>query len=91
VTALVNNKKAHRYEMTLGGGVAFADYRKTGNVLTITHVEVPPALEGRGFAAQLMKAILEDIRAKGEKVIPVCSYAVAYMRRHPDQQDLLGR
>jgi len=90
VTGLVNNEKAHRYEMPVEGDLAFANYRLAGDIIRITHVEVPRALEGLGLGSKLMKAILEDIRAKGKKVEPLCSFAAAYMRRHPDQSDLLA-
>jgi predicted GNAT family acetyltransferase len=33
---------------------------------------------------------LSDIRERGtEKVVPVCSYTVRYMEKHPETQDLL--
>jgi predicted GNAT family acetyltransferase len=59
-------------------------------VLLLTHTEVPPALEGRGIAAALVKAALDWARAEGLRVRPLCSYVVAYMRRHPETQDLLA-
>ncbi|NCV81327.1 MAG: hypothetical protein EBW36_04810 [Actinobacteria bacterium] len=38
----------------------------------------------------LLRESLADIRTKGtEKVVPVCSYTVRYMEKHPDTQDLL--
>ncbi|MEI9891242.1 MAG: N-acetyltransferase [Caulobacteraceae bacterium] len=32
---------------------------------------------------------MDQARAEGAKVAPVCPYAVAYMRRHPEYNDLL--
>lgn len=60
----------------------------SGEVMTITHTEVPPPLEGRGIASALMKAALDHAREQGWKVRPACSYANAWMRRHPDYEDL---
>jgi len=38
----------------------------------------------------LLRESLQDIRTRGtEKVVPVCSYTVKYMEKHPDTHDLL--
>ena len=57
----------------------------------MTHTEVPPAFEGRGIAAALVREALAWARAQGLKVWPLCSYVAVYMRRHPETQDLLAR
>ncbi len=64
------------------------DYTLSGDVMTITHTEVPPPLEGRGIASALVKAALDFARERRWKVRPACSYANAWMRRHPDYEDL---
>ena len=71
------------------GGQCLLEYRRAGNTLHITHTEVPPALQGRGLAADLVAAVLTEVRAQGWRVCPVCSYVRTYMRRHPETQDLL--
>jgi predicted GNAT family acetyltransferase len=80
-----------RFELKVGDDVAFAQYRRSPGLLTITHVEAPPALRGAGVAGRLMKGVLELARETGMKVQPLCSYADAYIRRHPEYADLLGR
>jgi predicted GNAT family acetyltransferase len=45
---------------------------------------------GRGIASALVQAAMEVARAEGWKVVPACSYAAAWMRRHPEYRDLLG-
>ncbi|MCC8536958.1 GNAT family N-acetyltransferase [Xanthomonas axonopodis pv. poinsettiicola] len=65
-------------------------YRRDSAGMTITHTLVPEAIAGRGIAAALVEAALEFARASGLKVVPACSYAQAYMRRHPQFQDLLA-
>jgi predicted GNAT family acetyltransferase len=66
------------------GHAAVLDYTLAGSVMTITHTAVPPAIGGRGIAADLMRAALNAARGAGWTVDPQCSYAAAYMRRHPD-------
>ena len=77
----VNNPSASRYELMIEGQMAVADYRLEGNRLAITHVETPPALRGKGVAAELMKFIVEDAHVKGLTIVPVCPYAASYMAR----------
>lgn len=68
------------------------DYRLEGQppsqVMAITHTGVPSALEGQGIAADLARTALETARRQSWKVRPVCSYIVAYLRRHPEYSDL---
>jgi len=79
-----------RFAATIGGRVSIADYRRAGDTLQIVHTEVPQELQGRGIAAALMAAALAYAEANGLKVVPLCSYARAYMRRHPQTSALLA-
>lgn len=79
-----------RFQARVDGQLSVADYRLRGGRMEMTHTEVPPPLAGRGIAARLVRAALEHARANGLKVVPLCSYVRAYMRRHPDTQDLLA-
>ncbi|MDX1975492.1 MAG: GNAT family N-acetyltransferase [Rickettsiales bacterium] len=78
-----NNAAAHRYELVTDGHVCVADYEREGNKLIITHVGVPEALRGQGIAAQVMKGVVDDAKSQGLEIVPVCSYAVAYLKRNP--------
>jgi len=78
------------FQAIVNGQRCVVDYRIAGKVLTITHTFVPPALEGRGIAAQLTQAVLDHARAQQLKVVAVCSYARAYIRRRPENLDLLA-
>ncbi|MHB8286731.1 MAG: GNAT family N-acetyltransferase [Caulobacteraceae bacterium] len=79
-----------RFELDVEGQVAFADYRRQPGRLVIPYVEAPPALRGTGAAGRLMEGVLAAARAEGRKVVPVCSYAAAYMRRHKQHRDLMA-
>jgi len=84
-----HNAAARRFETTVDGALARADYQLGGGVMRMYHTEVPPALEGRGIAGALVKAALAHARAEGLKVEPACGYVRAYMKRHPETHDLL--
>lgn len=84
-----NNEKAHQYEVEVDGEVAFIQYEPTANGIILIHTEVPEALEGHGIAAKLAQTALDDARAQGLAVIPLCPYVARYIRRHPDYADLV--
>jgi uncharacterized protein len=83
MTAIEHERTANRFTAAMEGHVAVLDYTLAGNVMSITHTNVPPAIGGRGVAAELMRAALSAANSNGWSVNPVCSYAVAYLRRHP--------
>jgi predicted GNAT family acetyltransferase len=87
---VVDNVARNRFELTESGHVAFADYQRRNAVLVIPHVEAPRPLRGKGTAARLMEGVLAIVRERGEKVLPTCSYAAAYIRRHKEHHDLLA-
>jgi predicted GNAT family acetyltransferase len=84
-----HNQSASRFEALVEGQLCVASYRIYGKVMMLTHTGVPHALRGRGIAAQLVQAALDHARAQGLKVRPDCSYAEAYIERHPEMLDLL--
>ena len=87
--AVVHNPAASRFEATVDGQLCVAMYRVYGRLMMLNHTGVPHAQRGRGIAAALIAAALDHARAKGLKVRPDCSYAEAYMQRHPETLDLL--
>jgi predicted GNAT family acetyltransferase len=89
MSEVVDNRDRSRFELEEQGLVAFADYRLDGERLVLPHVEAPPALRGTGTAGRLMTGLLDQARARGLKVAPLCPYAAAFIRRHPEYQDLV--
>jgi predicted GNAT family acetyltransferase len=76
-----DNVEAKRFEIGAPGQVVFADYRREGDRLYIDHVEAPVAFRGTGAAGALMEAIVERAHAEGRAIVPVCSYAAAWLKR----------
>lgn len=85
-----DNPARHRFELVVDRHLAFSEYTLDGPVITFTHTIVPPALEGKGVGSRLVSGALGQIRARGLKVIPVCSFVRGYIERHPEWQDLLA-
>jgi hypothetical protein len=95
VSTIDHDTDAQRFSTVVDGQRAVLDYQVSNRIMTITHTGVPPAIAGRGIAAELMHTAVAAASAAGWTVNPVCSYAAAYMRRHPEgserqhEEDLL--
>lgn len=85
-----DNAALNRFELAVDDGVAFLSYRRDGKVLSLNHAEVPANMEGRGVGSRLVREALEITRAAGERVVPRCSFVVAYLKQHPEFDDLRG-
>lgn len=85
---VVDNPERQRFELSLDGHTAFASYRLAGDTFIVPHTEVPREFEGRGIGSALVKGMLENIRARGRKIRPLCSFVASYMQRHPEYDDL---
>lgn len=77
----------HRFSTRVEGLTAVLDYTLSSGTMTITHTGVPQPIGGRGVGADLMRAALNAARAQGRNVEAACSYAAAYLRRHPDENE----
>lgn len=53
-------------------------------VFTIDHTFVDESLRGQGIASKLVRAAVEEIRARGGRPEVTCSYAVAWFEKHSD-------
>jgi len=87
-----DNADELRYEIDEAGEVrGFIQYRRGDGVLTLVHTDVEPKWEGHGVGSALVQGALEDIRARGLKVRPLCPFVAAYIERHPEYGDLVQR
>jgi hypothetical protein len=85
MSVINHDRVAHRFTTEVDGSRAELDYTLADRVMTITHTLVPPAIGGRGIAAELMEAALSAARGAGWSVNPACSYAKSYMEKHPQE------
>ena len=85
-----HNPQASRFEAEIDGHLARCDYRMHDGVMQLVHTEVPPALEGRGIGAALVRAALEHASVQQLRVRPRCSFVSAYLARHPEYRRLLA-
>lgn len=87
---VTNDPHKNRYELEVGGELAIAAYEKRGDTVVFIHTEVPHALEGKGVGSRLIAGALDDVRREGLHVVAQCSFVAAYLRHHPEQQDLVA-
>lgn len=88
--SIAHDAVARRFNTRADGIVCLLEYSLAGSVMTITHTEVPAAVGGRGIASALVQSALDVARTNGWRVVPACSYAAAWIERHPAYADLLA-
>lgn len=85
-----DNPQGNRYELVLDDTVVGEIvYRLQPGAVVRLHTEVSDELEGQGLGAQLVAGALDDIRARGLQIVPLCPFVSSYLRRHPEYADLV--
>lgn len=85
-----NNPDERRFELVVDSAtVGEIFYRSTPDAVALLHTQVLPSLEGQGLASRLVSSALDDIRGRGLRVVPICPFVRAYIRRHPEYSDLV--
>jgi hypothetical protein len=88
---VVDNPEAGRYEAYVGLELAgFSDYRIRPDAIVFTHTEVDDAFEGKGVGSALARGVLDDVRAKGAAIVPLCPFIAGFIHRHPEYHDLIA-
>ena len=80
-----------RYEIRDGERLlGVAQYERHGGEVRFTHTEVDPSVGETGLGSRLVRAALDDVRAQGGTVVPLCSFVRGWIERHPDHADLVA-
>ena len=91
---LVDAPERRRYEILAPDdpeALAFVGYGVRDGVILLMHTEVRPDLEGRGIGTRTAELVIEHLRRNGQRAIVGCPFITSWLRRHPDQQDILAR
>ncbi len=90
---LEESQSKGRYVLrSAAGDEAEMTFSKVGDtMIIIDHTEVPDAFRGQGAGLRLVTRAVEDARAAGKKIIPLCPFANAQFRRHEEWADVLKR
>lgn len=85
---IINNTSENRFETWINGLGSKLDYIEDKDTFAITHVGVHPDLRGQGIAGKITQFALDYAKSKSLRVIPICSYAVAWIQRHEEYKEL---
>ena len=88
---VTHNEAESRFEVWIDGHLSKLDYIRDGKNFVITHVGVYPEHRGQGVAGKIVEAGLQYARENSLRVIPMCGYAAAYIRRNPRHQELTSQ
>jgi len=88
---VLHDPKPQEFYADLEGQRPVLQYRYADGLMTILHTGVPAMLSNRGIAAELTRTALDFARGQGWKVRPACSYALAFIAKHPQYADLVDR
>ena len=87
-----NDPENRQFMVLVEGKVAGkAEYRLRGDTYLFTHTEVDPEFQGMGVANRLARAALDKVRDQGRTLVPLCPFIAAYIRRHPEYDDLVDQ
>lgn len=66
-----------------------ADYRISDGRVIFTHTEISDAFSGRGLGSRLARYALDDVVRRELLIVPRCPFIAAYIRRHPEYQEMV--
>ncbi len=66
-----------------------AEYRDRDGTRVFRHTEVDDRFSGSGVGTKLVRHALDDVRDNGGKVVPLCPFFAAYIKRHPEYEDIV--
>ncbi len=82
---VVDHASDHRFVLERDGQLAELVYRVNGKRLVLVHTEVPETLRCRGIAGRLVRAAVERAASEGLTVVPLCPYALKWLKGHPEE------
>ena len=86
-----NNEKQMQFEVHFEGELAFLVYRFYKNDVALMHTEVPDKISGKGIASVLAHHAFEWAKEHNKKVKVYCPFVAAYLKRHPQYEELVDK
>ena len=85
---VIHNAEKYRFETWIDNQLSKLDYLLDEDTIVMTHVGVYPEHRGQAVAGKLVEIALKYAEENSLRVIPMCPYVAAYIRRHPQYMDL---
>jgi predicted GNAT family acetyltransferase len=73
-----------------GQRIGVIHYHLRDGALVMTGTEVQPEVQGRGVGSSLVGGALDQVRATGRAVVPVCPFIIYFINEHPEYTDLVA-
>lgn len=88
--SVTDNPPELRYELHVDGELAGQiRYRRRPGAVVLVHTDIDPRFEGHGLGSRLVRGSLDDLRARGLALVPLCPFVAEFLRRHPEYADLV--
>ena len=89
---VMHRPRLNKFLVRLGRGkYAFIEYEVNDNLLYVTKAYAPEEFRGRGIASKIMVELIKYAKREGFKVIPVCSFAEYFFKKHPEYSYILAQ
>ena len=87
---VVDNPARSRYELRDDGHlVGYTEYHERDGVLVFPHTVITQPKRRAGYGGTLVRAALDDVRAKGRRIVAECPFVARFVDEHPEYADLL--
>jgi predicted GNAT family acetyltransferase len=86
---ITDNLQNQQFQIFLEDERAFLEYRIKDDQLYLMHTEVPEKLGGKGVASALAAHAFNYARAHHMKVKAYCPFVVTWLKKHPEQMDIV--
>jgi len=73
-------------DVTLAG---VSEYELTSDTIIFLHTQVAEKYEGQGVGSETARYALDDARARGLYVRPLCPFIRGWMKQHSEYDDLI--
>jgi predicted GNAT family acetyltransferase len=87
---VTDNPAELRYELHVDGELAgIIRYRRQPGAIVLVHTDVDRRFDGHGLGTRLVQGALDDLRARGLAVVPLCPFVADFIDRYPEYRDLV--
>jgi uncharacterized protein len=86
---IFNNKERQQFQVFTDGQLASLEYRLSEGRIVLMHTEVPDNLSGHGIGSALVEYAFNHARANHLPVKVYCPFVQAWLKRHPEYNDLV--
>ena len=87
---VTDNPDKARFEIVADGELAgFAQYHLRDGAIAFTHTQTDDRFRGHGLGSRLVRASLDDARARHLVVLPYCPFVNSWIAAHREYADLV--